>query len=196
MKKGLIAVAALIIIAVIAFMAIPKAKPVQEGLTPDKTEALIASALLYQDSMDTYFDTDLGKKEWALKRNLREAYLKCDGSHEEIVAYVDGYGRELDRKLKEWNLKVEKGILERGDAGLSIEDFAGKAQDFLTVYNQASMLPEFEVYDDAHKAFKSDVTGLMTRGVAEDDIVEALEDGGISSKRVLAMVHYWRVKEL
>ncbi|MBT3393630.1 MAG: hypothetical protein HN411_00775 [Waddliaceae bacterium] len=197
MKLKIIAIFVLIIVAVVVFLRTQQYSPATEASIKEKvTKDLVDSAYAYQDAMEAYFNVEIGKREWALKMNLREAYIKCDATHDDIVEYVDGYGKELDRKLREWNLKIEKGLLERKDPTVSLEDFAERAEEYVVAHYEATTLPEYDEYVITHNTFKEIVISLMEAGRTTEEILQNLEDGNITNKRVLSRIEYWQKKAL
>ncbi len=162
-----------------------------------ETDALIAAAKEYQTALESYLFWPEGKKERALREALRDAYLHTKGEREQILEQVKGLGDETTRRVAEWNLKIDRNLLEKSATPtLTTEEFTKMAAEYAQVIDNLREHTPRQNYIASHHRFKALVVHLIQLGVSPEEIVALLKENGIDSENVLGKASYWKKKDL
>lgn len=161
---------------------------------PDRKN-IVKLSQAYKKAMDVYFSTDFGKLEYQAKNALRNAYLACGVSDDELMCKLSVH-LEVVRRLKEWKRKCGRGLHQKTEPSVSVDDFISQAQSYAMLHKQVSQSPEYKKHRQAHHEYKKLVLHLLNKGVKVDQINKVLNEIGIENERILSRTEYWRKKDL
>lgn len=153
-------------------------------------------AFSYQAAMERYLGSEEGQEEFEYKNQLREDYLSCDASDDQIISYLTECGPEVQRRLSEWSHKCSLGLLEKQDPTISLDELREMAALYALIHDQVQSLDIFQEYVQAHAQFKAEVIELLNNGSSPFNILQSLKDSGITNERLLSRPGYWAKKDL
>lgn len=169
---------------------------------------LVDSAKKYSQAVKKYLESELGYKENRNRFVLREMYLSCRASNEDIArsitimsAYdsqdLENRAKSLEYRVnKEWIQKNEAGILDKKEERtIELSTFLSAAKAYQRLLIEASFTPEFTQRTLAHQKFYQVVQLRLSKSNVEELIQELKEAGFCNDDLVIKRLQYWVEKE-
>lgn len=149
----------------------------------------------YAAAIEDYKSKPLGLLEQNAKNSLRNSYLACSASDNELLYKLGAY-TEVVRRVKQWCHKCSRGLSHKIEPSVTTNQFVELAQNYATLHKQVSQSPEYQNHQQAHYEYKKAVMHLLKQGYSIEQINLTLKSYGISHPRVLSRTEYWKKKDL